>query len=42
MAVHQEAAFFARGLRVYQASVISPKIDRDAAETFFAGLKLIS
>jgi len=41
-AVRQEAAFFARGLRVYQASVISPKIDRDAAETFFAGLKLIS
>lgn len=39
-AVVQEAAFFARGSRVYQASVISPRIDRDAAEMFFSGLKL--
>ena len=41
-AVWQEAAFFARGLRVYQASILSRKIDPEAAETFFEGLKLAS
>lgn len=40
--VHEQAAFFAKGLRVYQASVIGPSLDSEAADTFFSGLKLSS
>jgi hypothetical protein len=38
--VQEQAAFFAKGLRVYQASVIGAKVSAEAAETFFTGLKL--
>lgn len=38
--VQEEAAFFAKGLRVYQASVIGARLRGDAAETFLAALKL--
>lgn len=40
-AVMQQAAFFARGLRVYQASVIGNELPAEATETFFAGLKVL-
>jgi hypothetical protein len=39
-AVQQQAAIFAHGLRVYQASILGPNIDPEAAATFFEGLKL--
>lgn len=39
-AVQEQAAFFARGLRVYQASVIGTRLRGDGAETFLAALKL--
>ncbi|MGE5114980.1 MAG: hypothetical protein ACM3N6_00655 [Betaproteobacteria bacterium] len=36
-----EAAFFARGTRVFQASVISPnRIDAEAVDTFLGGLRV--
>ena len=38
--VQEQAAFFSRGLRVYQASVIGPKVSDEVAETFIAALKL--
>jgi hypothetical protein len=38
----QQAAFFARGLRVYQASVIGERFDAEAVEPFFAALRLPS
>jgi hypothetical protein len=41
-AVHEQAVFFARGLRVYQATVVGPVLDAEAADTFFSGLKLAS
>jgi hypothetical protein len=41
-AVRQEAVFFAKGLRVYQASVIGTSLSSEAVDTFFAGLKLPS
>jgi len=37
-----QAGFFSRGMRVYQATVIGPRIDADAADTFFTGLRLVS
>jgi len=39
-AVRQEAAFFARGLHIYQASIIGPHVEPEAAENFFGGLRL--
>lgn len=36
--VEAQAAFFAKGLRVYQASVIGTKLVPDAVEVFFSGL----
>ncbi len=39
--VRQEAGFFARATRVYQASIVGPAPDREAADSFFAGLKLL-
>lgn len=39
--VRQQAAFFAYGPRVYQASVIGSELPAEATETFFAGLKLL-
>ena len=38
-ALHVQAAFFTRGLRVYQAAVIGAALPSDAADPFFAGLK---
>jgi hypothetical protein len=40
--VQQQAAFFAKGLRVYQASVVGATLSAEAVDTFFAGLKLAS
>ena len=40
--VHEQAAFFVRGLRIYQATIVGPQIDTEAAETFFSGLKFVS
>jgi hypothetical protein len=34
------AAFFARGLRVYQATLFGVAVDPEVAQTFLAGLKL--
>jgi hypothetical protein len=41
-AVREEAAFFVKGLRVYQATVVGPQLDKEAVDTFFSGLKLTS
>jgi hypothetical protein len=38
--VQEQAGFFSRGTRVYQATVFAPKLDGAAADTFFSGLKL--
>ena len=38
-AVIEQAAFFAQGTKVYQASVIGAAPNAEALETFFAGLK---
>ena len=38
--LHEEAVFFAKGLRVYQATVLGRRLAPGAAETFFAGLRL--
>jgi hypothetical protein len=37
-AVQEQAAFFTRGLRVYQATVIGAALQPQAVETFFGGL----
>ncbi|MBM3362331.1 MAG: hypothetical protein ACKOCZ_07835 [Betaproteobacteria bacterium] len=39
-AVEAQAIFFARGSQIFQAVVYAPRISPDAAETFFASLKL--
>jgi hypothetical protein len=38
--LREQAGFFARGKRVYQATMVGASIDPDAADTFFTGLKL--
>ncbi len=38
-AVHEEAAFFVRGTRVYQATVLGESSLIDAADVFFASIK---
>jgi len=38
----QQAAFFARGLRVYQASVVGERFEAETVEPFFAALRLPS
>lgn len=38
--VQERAAFFVKGIRVYQASIVGPKIDGEAADTFIAGLRV--
>lgn len=40
--VVEHAAFFVRGLRIYQANVIGPAPAAEAVETFFSSLKLAS
>lgn len=39
-AIEEQAVFFAKGLRVYQASIVGPGIPVDGAEPFFSGLRL--
>ena len=39
VAVQEHAAFFARGLRVYSATVIGAQTSPQAVEVFFGGLK---
>jgi hypothetical protein len=41
-AVQEQAVFFVRGLRVYQATIVGPALDPAAAETFFSGLRLLT
>jgi len=38
--LQEQATFFAKGLRVYQATVLGKKVSAEAADTFFAGLRL--
>jgi hypothetical protein len=40
-AVVEHAAFFTKGLKAYQASVIGAAPNPEALETFFAGLKFV-
>lgn len=40
--LQEQATFFAKGLRVYQATVLGKKVAAEAADTFFAGLRLPS
>ena len=40
--LQEQAAFFTKGLRVYQATVLGRKVPGEAVETFFAGLRLPS
>ena len=40
--LQEHAVFFAKGLRVYQASVVGTKVDGEAADTFIAGLRFSS
>ena len=42
VAVQEQAAFFVKGLRIYQASVIGAKLVPEMTDTYFAGLKLPS
>ncbi len=39
--VVEQAAFFVRGLRCYEAAVIGESLPADVAETFFAGITLL-
>lgn len=41
-AVHEQAAFFVKGLRVYQASIIGARLRAEMTDPFFASLKLPS
>jgi hypothetical protein len=41
-AVQEAATFFVKGLRVYQASVIGPRLAPEMTDTYFAGLKFPS
>ncbi len=38
-AVESRAAYFARGTRVFQAVMYAPRIDNEAADNFFTGLR---
>lgn len=37
--VEEQVAVFTRGTQVFQATVVAPRIDTDAADTFFASLR---
>ena len=39
-AIAAQAMFFTQGTQVYQATVVGTRIDTEAADTFFSGLKL--
>jgi hypothetical protein len=38
--VQEQVGFFSRGRQVYQATVVGPKVNAEAVDTFFTGLKL--
>lgn len=38
--VQEQVAVFSRGTRVFQATMVSPKLDVEAVETFFGALRL--
>jgi hypothetical protein len=40
--LQEQASFFAKGLRVYQATVLGRKVPGESADAFFAGLRLPS
>ncbi len=39
-ALQEQVGLFSRGARVYQATVFAPRLDAEAADTFFSGLRL--
>lgn len=39
-AMQEQAVFFAKGLRVYQAAVLGRRVSAEAADTFLGGLRL--
>jgi hypothetical protein len=39
-AVQEQAALFAHGTRVYQAAIVAPTLDPQAAEVFFSALRV--
>ena len=41
-ALQQQAAFFTKGLRVYQASVVGSQLSAEAVDTYFSSMKLSS
>lgn len=41
-AVQEQAGFFAKGMQVYQATIVGPEIDGHSADTFFSGLRFVS
>ena len=40
LTAHETVAVFARGARVYQATIVGAHLDRDAVEVFFGALRL--
>ena len=40
--LQEQAVFFVKGLRVYQASIVGPRVDAEAADTFVTGLRIAS
>lgn len=38
--IEAQAAFFTQGTQVYQATIVGTRLDADAADTYFAALKL--
>lgn len=40
--IQEQAVFFVKGLRVYQASMVGSKLNPEATETFLAGLRFAS
>jgi hypothetical protein len=41
-AIEEEIAVFTKGTRIYQATVLAPRLDREVVDTFFDALKLES
>jgi hypothetical protein len=39
--VREQAGVFARGLQVYQATVVGPRLDPQGTEAFFNGLRFV-
>jgi len=40
VAMQEQAAFFVRGMRIYQATILGPTVAESASEPFFGGLRL--